>query len=121
MCRWLTLQESSQEQQGQAHGKGVIKYLGISTTRESNFPVFQSAVTLAETPNWRNQQLRSWVLNQISSALIPTDINIYLGVGAHEAHSLHNITAGVHDYHTLDSKNNIYLAPCNKQYLETPD
>ena len=80
----------------------MLKYLGIPTTKESHFPVSQSTVTLAETSNWQNQQLRLWVLNQISLATISTDTNNYVDAGARQARHLRNITVCVHDYHTLD-------------------
>ena len=119
--RWLTLQESSPEQQGQGHGKGVLKYLEVPTTRESHFPVFQSTVTLSETLKWWNQQLRSQTLNKISSSIILMNEKIYLDVGACKARSLCNVTACVHDYHMLDSRHTLHLATCNKQYLATPN
>ena len=37
--------------EGQAHGEDVLKHLGIPTTRESHFHMFQNTVTLAKTSN----------------------------------------------------------------------
>ena len=74
----------------------VLEHLGIPTTRESYFHVFQNIMTLAKTPNWQNWQLSLQPFNQISSATIPTDIVRYLDVDARQSH------LRVSDYHTLD-------------------
>ena len=95
ICRWLALQASYHGQQDQDHGKDVLKYQGVPTTRKPHFPVSQSTVTLAKTPNWRNHQLSLQQLNQISSVIIPTDIVRYLDVDACQSRQRAS------DYHTL--------------------
>ena len=80
----------------------------VPTTRESHLPLFQSTVTLAESPNYLIPQLRMWALNQISSLGISTDAKGYLHVGAHPAQYLYKTTIYVRDYLTLDI-NKIYI------------
>ena len=92
MYKWLTHQGSSHKQRGQAHGKGVLKHWAVPTTRESHFPVSESTVTLVETPNKQNHQLRSQAVNQTSVARIPTDTKIYVDVGTCPVHHLCNTT-----------------------------
>ena len=88
----------------------------MPTTRESHFPVFQSSVTLAETPNWQSQQLRLWALNQMLLAITTIDTKICTDVGAHPAHHLYNTTVYVWLPHTR-YRHYLYPDLCKKHLL----
>ena len=90
-----------------SYRRGNVEILGNPYHKRIPFPVFQSTTTLTKTPNWWNRLLRLW------------SQNIYLDVGVHKSCSLYNTTVCVHDYRTLDSRTNLYLAPYNIQYLAT--